>query len=150
MKTKIPPPIITLTFAAIMWLISSQLAIGHVLIPGTNVIAIFVALVGVAVVGLAIRDFQKAGTTINPHTPAAASELVSKGIFNRSRNPMYLGMLIVLTAFAIWLGSALNIAMLILFVWSMTMLQIKPEEEALSEVFGQAYADYRARVRRWI
>lgn len=63
---------------------------------------------------------------------------------------MYLGMLLVLAAWAVWLGSVLALLFLPLFVAWMTRFQIVPEERALSDRFGPVYAEYRRSVRRWI
>jgi protein-S-isoprenylcysteine O-methyltransferase Ste14 len=75
---------------------------------------------------------------------------VDSGIYRFTRNPMYLGMLLVLTAGAVYLGNLAAFAVLPLFVLSMNRLQIRPEERFMREKFGDAYRDYAARVRRWI
>ena len=82
--------------------------------------------------------------------PEKATRLVVGGLYRISRNPMYLGMLMVLIGIALWLGNPLNIALIGLFVALITELQIKPEEARLAEVFGDEYAAYKTRVRRWI
>ncbi len=71
-------------------------------------------------------------------------------MFAISRNPIYLADLLLLAALAVWFGNALNIALLALFVWYINRYQIAPEERALAQLFGEAYAAYRARVRRWL
>ena len=116
----------------------------------TAMIAPVLVLVGLGIMALAMQRFRKAGTTVNPLDPSRASSLVSSGIFGRSRNPMYLGMLILLTAWAIWLGNAANIVTLYVFYSFMTRFQIKPEEEALTKLFGEEYEAYCKRVSRWI
>jgi protein-S-isoprenylcysteine O-methyltransferase Ste14 len=75
---------------------------------------------------------------------------VDSGIYRFTRNPMYLGMLLVLTAGAVYLGNLAAFAVLPVFVVCMNRLQICPEERFMQEKFGEAYRDYTARVRRWI
>jgi len=149
MKTKIPPPLISLVFVLVMWGIANQWPIGHVIVPGGWLGPVLLGVLGLGVMGAALRDFRKAGTTVNPLDPSQASTLVNEGIFRRSRNPMYLGMLVILAAWGIWLGNVFNIGALILFVWFITTFQIKPEEEALARIFGEPYETYRNNVRRW-
>ena len=108
-------------------------------------------LVGVGV-GLAISGvltFKRAKTTVNPTTPAAASALVRTGVFRFTRNPMYLGLLLCLVAWAVYLSNALALLIVPLFVLYMNRFQIAPEERALATLFGDAYAAYKREVRRW-
>ena len=89
-------------------------------------------------------------TTVSPVTPKNASALVSTGIYRYTRNPMYLGMLMLIIAIGLWIGNLMIIPASALFVWYITAYQIIPEEEALREKFGQAYDEYCNQVRRWI
>jgi protein-S-isoprenylcysteine O-methyltransferase Ste14 len=148
MKTRIPPPVILLLYGAVMWLIArSQFAIPvdipkvMVFIPGAG---------GIILAAVAIRSFVAAATTIDPLAPRKSSTLVTDGLYKMSRNPMYLGLLLLLTAWAVWLGSVTNILLLIAFVVTITELQIKPEEAALREIFRDDYESYCRKVRRWI
>lgn len=150
MKTKIPPPIVAVLFAVIMWGLDRLVPMDMLSAPTTAMISPVLILVGLAIMGFALRRFRKVGTTVNPLAPSLASSLVISGIFRRSRNPMYLGMLVLLTAWAIWLGNAANVVTLYLFFSFMTRFQIKPEEEALTRLFGEEYEAYRKRVSRWI
>lgn len=150
MKTRIPPPLVTLAFAMMMLGLDRQFPAGRFDLPEGGTAALLLSLLGLAIIAAAGRNFRKAGTTVNPLDPARASSLVSAGIFRRSRNPMYLSMLVFLIALGIWLGNVSSIVALTLFVWFMTRFQIKPEEEALTQLFGAEYEDYCSRVRRWI
>ena len=96
------------------------------------------------------RNFQRAGTTVSPREIEKASSLVTTGTYAISRNPMYLGLLLVLAAWTIALGQALNLVFPVLFAVLVTVFQIGPEERMLREKFGEAYIAYRKRVRRWI
>ena len=82
--------------------------------------------------------------------PSTASRLVTGGVFRISRNPMYLGLTLLLIGWAVWLGSASPWLIPPLFVTIVTLLQILPEEEALGQLFGQQYVEYRRDVARWL
>lgn len=150
MHIKIPPPVMLLLSGVLMWLISHSAFAGPVAFPFALPLSLLLAATGIAVAASAIRRFRKASTTVNPLQPETATALVDRGIFARSRNPMYLGLLLVLSGWGVWLQSLTNLIVLAGFVLFITEFQIKPEERALQNVFGQAYADYAARVRRWI
>jgi len=150
MKHKIPPPVILLLSGIAAWFVARSGFAYPVAIPYALVIAIGLAAAGLLIAGSAIRLFGSAETTVNPLKPSEASALVDTGIFARTRNPMYLGLLFVLAGWAVWLQSATNILILLAFVLYITELQIKPEEAALRQIFGQDYEDYCQRVRRWI
>jgi len=63
---------------------------------------------------------------------------------------MYLALVLALAGWALFLGNIYSLALTALFVAYMNRFQIQPEERALETLFGQAYIDYRHRVRRWI
>lgn len=150
MKHKIPPPIILLLSGIAAWFVAKSAYAFSVDIPYALVLAMVFAAVGFYIAGTALRQFNSAATTVNPLQPSEASSLVDTGIFARTRNPMYLGLLLVLSGWVVWLQSAGNLLVLVLFVLYINELQIKPEEAALRKLFGQAYVDYCGRVRRWI
>jgi protein-S-isoprenylcysteine O-methyltransferase Ste14 len=96
-------------------------------------------------------EFNRAGTTFDPHHIEKATALVTTGPYRLSRNPMYLGLLAVLVGFGLVLGELVSLIVgALLFVVLLTVLQIEPEERMLADKFGDAYTDYRLRVRRWI
>lgn len=150
MKHKIPPPIILLLSGIAAWFVAKSDYAFTVDVPYALALAVIFAAVGIYVAGTAIRRFNSAETTVNPLRPHEASSLVDAGIFSRTRNPMYLGLLLVLSGWVIWLQSFGNLLVLVLFVLYINELQIKPEEAALRKLFGQAYVDYCKRVRRWV
>jgi len=152
MTTKIPPPIVAIVTALLMWVISMVDTIGLFGLPigmqawGSATIA----LLGIATMVTGVFAFRKSETTINALKPEQASSLVLTGIYQKTRNPMYLGMLLILSALAIFLGSAVAFIGLPLFVLFMNKFQILPEEKALQKLFGQEFSDYLLSVRRWI
>ncbi len=85
-----------------------------------------------------------------PLKPSDATALVTEGMYRYSRNPMYLGLLLWTIASTIWFGTWLGIIMNIIFIFLINFLQIIPEEEALLEIFGEEYEEYKKNVRRWI
>ncbi len=149
MKNKIPPPIILLLSGIAMWFVAHSEYAFKIAVPFALVIAIIVAASGIYVSASAIRRFKVAETTISPLQPDSATSLVHHGIFSKTRNPMYVGLFLVLLGWAVWLQSLSNVLVLFAFVLWLTELQIKPEEAALKRVFGQGYIDYCKRVRRW-
>ena len=94
--------------------------------------------------------FFRAKTTVHPMKPGNTSYLVTVGLYKISRNPMYLGLLVILIGWAVYLGSTSPLLLPPLFVWILNKHQIETEEIILTEKFGQEYRDYQRRVRRWI
>ena len=148
MQTKIPPPVIGIGFGVLMWLVARNAGGMH--FPGQPLLAALLMLCGVVIDLASVAAFFGARTTVNPLRPERAEKLVVIGFFRYSRNPMYLGMLLILCGWAVWLGQPLNVVMLIAFVFCINELQIKPEEQALEARFGQEYRDYCDKVRRWL
>ena len=89
-------------------------------------------------------------TTVNPLRPEKASSLVTSGIFRLTRNPMYLGLALIVAAAAAWYGNLLGGFVVPMFVLYINRFQIVPEERALAAKFGTAFDAYRSRTRRWI
>jgi protein-S-isoprenylcysteine O-methyltransferase Ste14 len=113
------------------------------------VIAILVAA-GLVFDVLGILAFRTFRTTINPLKPERASSIVTGGVYRVSRNPMYLGMALLLLAWATYLSALWSLAGPVLYVWYITRFQIVPEERVLERMFGDEYLAYTARVRRWL
>lgn len=149
-KLKIPPPVYALSIAALMWFLHQWMPIAQWLHEPWNMIGLFILAVGVSFDLWAIALFFKAKTTINPMKPDNSQELVDGGLYQYTRNPMYLGLLTNLLGFALWLGSVTPLLGLPLFVVLLTTQQIIPEEIILTKKFGQKYLDYKNRVRRWL
>ena len=150
LKLKIPPVAQTFIVAAGMWLVSRYAPSLSVTIPARVFLAVFVAGLGVAAAAPAVSAFRSADTTVDPFTPDKASALVVAGVYRFSRNPMYLGLLCLLIAWAVWLSNLAAFAWLVVFVLYMNRFQILPEDRALTEQFGDDYRAYLKSVRRWI
>ncbi len=150
MKLVIPPPLIGLLTGAGMWGLARMLpglTIEASLLRGS---AVAFMAVGILIEAVSVLAFLRARTTVTPLKPEKASTLVVNGLYRVSRNPMYLGMLILLIGWALWLANPAALILPPVFVIYLTVFQIKPEEAALSEKFGSDYEAYRGRVRRWI
>ena len=148
MKTKIPPPIIALVMIAIIYL--SSLIVEPINFEYQTLISILVVVIGLACAIPSFRLFAKHNTTISPFTPSETSALVTDGMYRYSRNPMYLGLVLLTIGATIFFGTWLGVVIVVAFIFLLNFLQIIPEEEALHEIFGEEYVEYRREVRRWI
>ena len=150
LELKIPPPVVALFVAAAMWGIS--LATPSVEVPAVTrvaaAIAIAMAGLGIAVAGS--LAFRRARTSSNPLKPGSTTSLVTFGVYRFTRNPMYLGIVLVLLGWAVFLSSAFALLGPLVFGLYMRHFQIVPEERVLAGIFGTAYAEYQAKVRRWL
>ena len=150
LETKVPPPVVALVAALIIWVISRLAPL--VALPSGVRLYLVVVIVGIgAVFGVAgVLSFRRARTTVHPAKPERASSLVSTGVYRITRNPMYLGLLLFLTAWAVFLSSPWALLGVGAFVAYMYRFQIGPEERALAKLFGSEYTAYKASVRRWL
>ena len=98
----------------------------------------------------AVVQFFRQRTTINPLRPEKAEQLVISGLYRYSRNPMYVGLLLLLIGWLFLLGSLSPMIMLPAFILILNSQQIIPEEKVLEQKFGQQYKDYKHVVRRWL
>jgi protein-S-isoprenylcysteine O-methyltransferase Ste14 len=145
------PPLAVLGFSALL------MQFGKMSVPaadfplvGQPALASALAAVGVAVATAGVIAFRRAKTTVNPLHPEGVSTLVASGVYRMTRNPMYLGMLLVLTAWALFLSNAAAFAGPAFFALYLTRFQIVPEEKILAARFGPDFASYRTQTRRWL
>ena len=150
LELKVPPPAVALLVAIAMWLAAYGSGAPAFALPGRRAITIALAVLGIAISVAGVVSFRRARTTVNPTRPDAASSLVVTGIYRLTRNPMYLGLLLVLAGWAIYLSNAVTFVGPLLFLLYINRFQIVPEERALAARFGLAFDDYRRRTRRWI
>ncbi len=150
LENRIPPPIVALLAAALMWAIARDappIAMDNTLRLG--LVGVLV-VVGVLLIRSGFRAFGQAKTTYNPIHIEAASALVTSGIYQYTRNPMYLGLTTFLLAWAAYLAVPWTLLGLLAFLLFITRFQIIPEERVLLRKFGDAYTAYQRQVRRWI
>ena len=150
LKLKIPPFAVAVLVAALMWLVTWAVAACRIAIPARKLLAAGFAVAGVVMIALGVASLRRAETTVNPMKPDTASSLVLSGVYRVTRNPMYLGFLLLLAGWASFLSNALAFLLLPTFVFYMNYFQIEPEERALASRFGQPFVDYKSRVRRWL
>lgn len=150
MSLKIPPVFVFLVHFLLIWLFSKYVPQTYLEIPGKRAVVQVVGTAGVVLGLVAMGLFRRARTTVNPIEVEKASNLVDQGIYRYTRNPMYLGLSLLLLAWVIWKSNWLAALWVVSFVWYITEFQIKPEEEALSKKFGEEYEHYKRKVRRWI
>lgn len=151
LELKIPPPVVLFACAILAWGIA-RIVPGPALLPaGLRVgIALALALPGMGLGIGGVLAFRRAGTTISPHAPAATRAVVRAGPYRFTRNPMYLGLACLLTGVCAWLGHPTALLAVVVFVAYITRFQIRPEERALEEKFGDSFRTYRNAVRRWL
>jgi protein-S-isoprenylcysteine O-methyltransferase Ste14 len=150
LEHKVPPPLIALLSAAMMWAIAR--AAPAIQIDSTVRFALvaILATIGGIFAFSGFSAFARAKTTVNPIDIEAASALVTTGIFRYTRNPMYLALTMLLLAFAAYLAVPWALLGPLAFVLYITRFQIIPEERVLLAKFGAAYTDYQGQVRRWL
>ena len=148
MSNKIPPPVITLIGALLIYYSSPFFP--HLTLAAFNVLPILSLVSGIAVIVFAIKSFKDYETTINPLKPETASSLVTNGVFKYTRNPMYLGLCSFLASWSFYLSTLAGICCLFGFIAYINHFQIKPEEKYLEQIFKNEYIEYKLNVRRWI
>ena len=147
-KTKFPPPLVALTFGFLINYtknIFPKIEIKNEIIFGS-----FMIISGLIVILSAITLFKKYQTTITPLNPATATKLITDGIYKFSRNPMYLGLLLVLSGISIILNPIGGFFFISLFILYLNFMQIIPEENAMVDLFKDEFLEYKKNVRRWI
>jgi protein-S-isoprenylcysteine O-methyltransferase Ste14 len=150
LELRIPPPIVGLIIAGGMWIVAHLSAVIQLPRVARLSLAVMLGAIGVAVALSGVLSFRRAQTTVNPLKPETSAALVSTGIYSFTRNPMYLGMVLGLFGWAVYLSSIWSLLGPVLFVLYITRFQIVPEERVLDRLFGAPFAAYKKRVRRWL
>lgn len=146
---KLPPPAWALAYvlacAAASW------GLGWPRLPGPSLAPLGMALVALALIPpvWAVVLFRRAGTELNPTSPANHS-LVVAGPFRFTRNPMYLGLVVLTLGIALWVGSWPMFAAPIAVFATANWVHIPFEEAKMRRQFGASFDDYTRRVRRWM
>lgn len=150
LDNRIPPPVITIVIVIGMWLVAPLTP--NPMLDGTWRwgLSIPFSLIGLFIAWRGTREFARAKTTINPVRIDAASSLVTSGVFSYTRNPMYLGMALVLIGVALFLNRPVTLLGPVVFVLFITRFQIMPEERVMAQKFGAAFTAYCGKTRRWL
>jgi len=150
LETRIPPPVIALAFATLIWWMASYLPkIDIEFMPKMVIVSLLVAIGAIFDLS-GLITFLRAKTTVNPMKPHTSSALVKTGIYKITRNPMYVGLAFVLSGWCIYLNSPAALIGVAGFILYIHALQILPEERMLITLFGEEYMEYQSRVRRWL
>lgn len=150
LELRVPPLLLLGLFAVAMFGIARIAPSLDFALPGRLAGAVVLAGAGLGIAAAGVAAFRRHGTTVNPMTPGASCTVVSAGIYRLSRNPMYLGMLMLLAGWAVWLANAAACLLLPAFAAWIDRFQIEPEERMLLDKFGPQFAAYRMAVRRWL
>jgi len=150
LELQIPPPVVGLIIAGSMWTVARLPPILRLPKLVRLTVAVVVFAIGVAVALAGVMSFRRAQTTVNPLKPETSAALVSTGVYAFSRNPMYLGIVLGLLAWAVYLSSLWSLLGPVVFALYITRFQIVPEERVLDRLFGAPFTAYKKRVRRWL
>lgn len=152
LELKLPPVAVTVLTGLAMWLTAGYFPSLDVPAPALwrAAVGVVLAAAGTGFALAGVGEFRRAATTVNPRTPHASDRLVTGGVYRLTRNPMYVGMLLVLAGWAVALAHLSSPLYLLLYAVYINRFQIVPEERALAARFGEAFSEYRRRVRRWL
>ena len=145
---KIPPPLLVLILVIANYFSSKKIDLIH--LPNQDLISILILLIGMLILINPIFKFIKSKTTIDPIKFKKVNKLITTGIYKYSRNPMYLGLLMIVTSTSLFYLNIISITTPFLFYFWINRFQIKREEIFLTEKFGKEYLLYKTKTRRWI
>lgn len=150
MQLKIPPVIVFFVSLALLFSSHYFFAQWSYHFPYQVTLSRGMLVAGALVAFSGMLSFRLKGTTISPMNPHKTSQLVRSGVYQYTRNPMYLGMALLLIGGVVRIGNPLGLFGMIIFVWYIDYFQIRPEEKILEKLFGDEYQKYCEDVRRWI
>lgn len=147
---KVPPVAQVIITAAAMYGVSKMVPALTFSLNGSTALAVALGVMGLSLGIMGVTQFRIAQTTPNPQALEKVSSLVTSGVYQYSRNPMYVGLVLILLGWAFYLSHFLAFVLLPIFILYMTRFQIQPEERMMAQKFGKTYQDYLNKVRRWI
>jgi protein-S-isoprenylcysteine O-methyltransferase Ste14 len=142
------PPIWLLLGLVLAWLLAGWLPLVRLFGPVWQGAGVVLSLAGVAVILWAAWWFWRKKTTIEPHHEPGT--LIVEGPYRLSRNPIYLGMLAILTGAVMWHGALSGVVLPFAFAMVLERRFILPEEAGLRRAFGAEAHSYLERTRRWL
>lgn len=145
---KIPPPILVLILITSNYFSQNRLEI--IYLPYKNSTSFLILLVGSLILINTVFKFIKSKTTVNPVKFKKVNKLVTSGTYKYSRNPMYLGMILIIISTSIFYLNYFSVVTPFIFYFWINRFQIKREEIFLKEKFGEEYLSYMSKTRRWI
>ena len=147
---KVPPVAQVIITAAAMYGVSKMVPALTFSLNGSTALAVGLGVMGLSLGIMGVTQFRIAQTTPNPQALEQVSSLVTSGVYQYSRNPMYVGLVLILLGWAFYFSHLLAFVLLPIFILYMTRFQIQPEERMMAQKFGKTYQDYLNKVRRWI
>lgn len=150
LELRIPPVLLMFICLIGMWTTAVLTPAASLSFPWVKLVAGVFFLLGGVLPILSVVEFRRAKTTLDPRFPESSSYLVSRGVFGVSRNPIYLGFVLLLIGVAWLLMNLAAVFWIVAFVLYMTRFQIQPEERHMKEKFAEEFDSYSASVRRWL
>jgi len=147
-KRRIVPPVYLFASLILMWLLNRYLPVYDYLDEPWTYLGIVPILPGIAIATVSVGRFARAKTGIVPFDEATT--LVTGGLYRYTRNPMYLGMFMILIGAALMMGSISPLLPVWLFMLVIRYNFVAGEERFLEAAFGQNYLDFKNKVRRWL
>jgi protein-S-isoprenylcysteine O-methyltransferase Ste14 len=144
----IHPPLVALMFIVLAYFLGRFVPLPVPAPPLLRYVGLFLTFVGFLLGIGAFIEFRKARTTLDPH--GSVKQVVTSGIYRFTRNPIYLGFLLMVIGLPLNSGVYWGIGMAPLYILLMNRLVIQYEESYLERKFGKAYTSYTSRVRRWL
>ena len=148
MKQKIMPPTVLGICLLLQIVFHYLLPVKEIVVTPYNYLGVIFILIGFTINVWADALFKKAKTTVKPGE--TTSEMITSGPFCISRHPMYLGMLLILLGTALVMGSVIVFLVPVVFVMIIQLFFVGMEERSMERAFGDAYLQYKKRVRQWI
>ena len=147
-KLKKVPPAWILPCLVLMFILDSFFPMYEWLLSPWHYLSFIPIIISLLILGAASKRLARANTTLAPF--GDATHLVTHGIYHYSRNPMYLGMALILLGCALFFGSITALIPVIIYMCIIQTLFIFPEEKRLLAAFGTDYEQFCQQVRRWI
>jgi len=147
-KLKIMPPNCFMVMIVLNIILHYVFPIKKVVSPPYNYLGILLIVLGIYLNLYVYFVYKKEKNTMEPNE--VPQVLITSGVFKISRNPLYLGMALILFGEAILLGSIITFLFPLLFIIMTNMWTIPLEEKNLEKKFGRKYLDYKRKVRKWI
>ena len=145
---KIPPPLLVIILVISSFLSTKKIDV--IQIPNQTLVSILVLLIGLLILIIPVTKFIKYKTTIDPIKFKKVNKLVTSGVYKFSRNPMYLGLLMIVISSTIISLNIYSMSTPFFFFWWINRFQIQREEIFLTEKFGKEYLLYKSKTRKWI
>lgn len=146
-RSVLPPTYVYLSIGA-MLLLHFTVPVVKIIHQPWNLLGIIPVIVGLGLNLVGDNAFKKCKTTVKPFEESTT--LITSGVFQISRNPMYLGFVLIMSGIAIFMGSLTPYAIIIVFIMLIDNVFIRVEEIMLEEKFGKSWLEYKRKVRRWI